>query len=311
MLTVLISTRNGQQTLPLTLDSLCAQTLTQSSWKLVIVDNGSNDETSQILDSYRGRLPISILSEQKPGKNRALNLARGEVEGDLVIFSDDDIIFPKDWLEKHRQAADNNLSFDIFGGSIYPHWPRTPETWILKYVPLGTVFSITEGSVPEGECSIGVVWGANFSVRRNVLDRFGLFPENIGPSGTQYAMGSESAVLYSLAAHGHRSFFVAQARVHHIIRPNQMERSWILGRAQRFGRGQSRLSFGNSAPVTELLGLPRWILRNLVTAFFRSFITIHAGNKFIAEWDVNYAIGYIREYRLCKKELGGRSFGVK
>jgi len=303
MLSILISTRNGQNTLPLMLHSLYDQTLEKSFWKLIIVDNGSIDNTRAILNSYRDRLPISILTEQRPGKNRALNLARGEVAGDLVLFSDDDVIFPKDWLEKHRQAADNNLDFDIFGGPILPNWPMTPEDWILKYVPLGTVFAITEGVIPEGECSIGVIWGPNFSVRRNVLEQFGPLPENIGPSGTQYAMGSESAFLYRLAEKGHRSFFINQAAVQHIIRPNQLERSWILSRAQRFGRGQCRLTFSKSGQVAELMGIPRWILPELALAFFKSRLTNDTGKKFIAEWNFNYAIGYIQEYRLCRKEL--------
>lgn len=303
MLSVLISTRNGAKTLPLMLDSLCAQTLSQSLWKLVIVDNGSTDETGTILGAYRDRLPMVILSEQKPGKNRALNLARAEATGDLVIFSDDDVIFPKDWLEIHRQVAHSNPEFDIFGGPIHPRWPETPQEWILKHVPLGTVFAITEGAVTEGECSIGVVWGANFSVRKTVLDRFGPLPENIGPSGSQYAMGSESAFLYRLAENGHRSFFVNQAAVGHVIRPNQLERSWILERAQRFGRGQSRLTFEKNGPVTELLGLPRWILPKCMAALFGRFTT-HESTRFKAEWDFNYALGYVCEYRICKRELG-------
>lgn len=303
LLSILISSRNGEKTLPLMLDSLYDQTLDKSFWKVIVVDNGSTDKTRAILDSYRNRLPISILTEQRPGKNRALNLALSEIVGDLVIFSDDDVIFSKDWLEKYRRAADENPDFDIFGGPILPNWPMNPEDWILNYVPLGTVFAITEGVIREGECSIGVVWGPNFSIRRDVLEHFGRLPENIGPSGTQYAMGSESAFLYRLAENGHRSFFINQATVQHIIRPNQLERSWILGRAQRFGRGQCRLGFDKSGPVAELMGFPRWIMLGLVQAFFKSRLTTDVGKKFMAEWDFNYAIGYIQEYCLCRKEL--------
>src|SRR2546429_408124 len=106
MLTVLIATRNGTKTLPALLKAYCAIVRPAGGWKLVIVDNSSTDGTQAIIASFKSRLPITSVLEQAPGKNAALNAGLPFVEGDLVVFSDDDAFPRPDWLVQLRTAAD-------------------------------------------------------------------------------------------------------------------------------------------------------------------------------------------------------------
>jgi hypothetical protein len=48
-------------------------------------------------------------------------------------------------------------------------------------------------------------------------------------------MGSETELLRRLHGQGHAGWFAAEARVTHIIRPEQLEERWIFDRAYRFG----------------------------------------------------------------------------
>ena len=73
MLTILMATYNGSGTLP---DVLCAYPALESpdgGWELVIVDNGSSDNTKDIIASFHQRLPLTYLFEPRRGKNVALN----------------------------------------------------------------------------------------------------------------------------------------------------------------------------------------------------------------------------------------------
>ena len=106
MLTVLIATRNGAHTLPRALSALAQLDSPAGGWKLVVVDNGSTDETKEIIQSFTGRLPITYVFEAAPGKNAALNAGLNKIEGDLVVFTDDDTLPHADWLVEMRQAAD-------------------------------------------------------------------------------------------------------------------------------------------------------------------------------------------------------------
>src|SRR5215471_5623735 len=103
MLTVLIATRNGAHTLPRCLAALGQLIAPVGGWKLIVVDNGSTDATREIVESFADRLPLTYLLEPRPGKNAALNAGLDHVEGDLVVFTDDDVLARPDWLVELRR----------------------------------------------------------------------------------------------------------------------------------------------------------------------------------------------------------------
>ena len=303
MITVLIATLNGEATLPQTLDSFCGLTAAPGTFKLVAVDNGSTDRTRAILESYRDRLPLTVMHTPEPGKNRALNLAMAHLEGDLVLFSDDDVVLPADWLDAYRQAAAAHPDMDIFCGPIAPLWPYEPPDWIRRNVPMGLIYALTEAEFPEGACTVRLAWGPNFGIRRDLLEAHLPLPENIGPKGKDYPMGSES-FLYPLADAGHRTCFVPAARVLHIIRPFQMEREWPLGRVYRYGRGYCRMAFNKQPrPSRELFGRPLWWVRAYLVVKLFAALSFDEDRRYKLEGKRRFLEGYLYEYRQIAAEL--------
>src|SRR5689334_11745006 len=108
MLTVLIASRNGEDTLGQVLDAYCRLDSPGGGWKLVVIDNASTDGTKSLVKSFETRLPLTYLFESAPGKNAALNQGLRVAEGDLVVFSDDDTVPRKDWLVQIRTVCDAN-----------------------------------------------------------------------------------------------------------------------------------------------------------------------------------------------------------
>src|SRR5580700_2544299 len=90
--TVLCATRNGESVLPRMLEAYCHVKAPTQAWKMVIVDNGSKDSTSAILESFKKRLPLETLAQPAVGKSRALNCGLSALEGRLAIITDDDAI---------------------------------------------------------------------------------------------------------------------------------------------------------------------------------------------------------------------------
>jgi glycosyltransferase involved in cell wall biosynthesis len=84
MLTVLMATYNGAMTLPYVLKKYTQLEPPAGGWKVIIVDNGSADQTKEIIATFSRRLPLTYLYEPKQGKNVALNKALPSVSGDLV-----------------------------------------------------------------------------------------------------------------------------------------------------------------------------------------------------------------------------------
>ena len=126
MLTVLMATHNGAKTLPRVLDAYLDLHEPPGGWKAIIVDNASTDDTADTVLSYAGHLPILLVREPRRGKNWGLNTGLQHVEGDLVVFTDDDIVPDPDWLVRMRQVADDQPDYDVFGGKIEPIWLHSP-----------------------------------------------------------------------------------------------------------------------------------------------------------------------------------------
>jgi len=305
MLTVLIAAYNGGKTLPAVLKAYRTIVPPHGGWQLVIVDNGSTDDTKEIIAAFRQCLPLTFLYEPTQGKNAALNTGLSCLSGDLVVLTDDDVLPRPVWLQHLRSAADSQPSFSLFGGPILPEWEYPPDDWILAWVPLGPTFAIVD-SLEDGPINPRLIFGPNMTVRADIFQRGYLFDETIGPKGTNYPMGSEAEFLKRLASAGFKAWHCKKATVDHIIRAFQMKQEWVLARAARYGRGQYRLA-AKSSPNSPMavLGVPIPLLLRMLAHGLRLADAQLRGNAerlFKAWWHWNYLIGQATEARLLQKE---------
>lgn len=267
-ISVVFSSFNGEKTLPTMMEALCTLKIPDEGLQIIAVDNASTDSTRLILDSYKNRLPIIIINEGKKGKNNALNKAIDYVEGDLVVFTDDDVVPDKYWLIYLKACADKNPSFNIFGGRILPRWPFSPPEWLLDGLPLGMLYAITDPKWNSGEIDVGNVWGPNMAVRKNVFDSGMRYSTDVGPDGSEtYMMGSEGDFTRKLGEMGMKAWFCRDAMVEHLIRPNQVTQAWVLNRFFRHGRSCYKYDHLKNSSVPCLFGIERWLYRKLFDSF--------------------------------------------
>ncbi len=301
MLTVLLATHDGAGTLPRVLEAYRRLVPPAGGWRLVLVDNASTDDTPAILKDFATRLPLLALRTERRGKNVALNLGLEHVDGDLVVLTDDDAVPEAEWLAALARAADRHQDCDLFGGQIDPLWPGEAPPWILRLVNLGATFAITGQGAREGPIPAAQVWGPNMAVRTRLFLAGHRFDESIGPQAGQYVMGSEVEFTCRLERLGHSAWFVPDARVGHIIRPHQVERSWVIQRAYRLGRHmfhQERDSFAGASDLFR--GAPRWKYRRFLVERWKALrgaVTRDFDQKFRADWEVSFLRGYLDEAR--------------
>lgn len=299
MLTVIFATRNGMRTLPAVLDAYLRLRPPQGGWKLVVVDNASTDRSSEIIASFRDRLPLTSISEEDPGKNAALNAAVVHIEGDLAVLTDDDVIPDPDWLVCMRSAADAQPAYSLFGGVVLPRWEVTPPDWVVKWVPPQPVFTLTPASLREGPVDNHFVVGPSMAIRTAVFDKGFRFDPTIGPRGTNYAMGSETEFVKRLERNGYAAWHVANAQVEHLIRDFQLTRSWILRRAVRLGRGQYRIGLAELTPdLPTWLGVPRHLFKEAArqtVLLSKGLLTLRGETIFRAQWELNVLRGQMSE----------------
>lgn len=301
MLTILMATHNGEKTLRRVLESWLSLESPSQGWKAVIVDNASLDGTAEFIRGYVDRLPITLISEEKRGKNYALNRGLRQIEGDLVVFTDDDTVPQPDWLLQMWSVADAQPGYDIFGGRIEPLWPTPPPDWFFQVVPLGVTFAATPDDLADGEVSPGMVWGPNLAIRSRVFAAGHRYDVAVGPQPGLYRMGSETEFTTRLSNLGYKSWHCKASRVGHIIRPHQMEPEWIIRRAYQFGRDiywKERDGYGSDSSM--LLGVPRWKYRRLLEELGKLAVATMKRDfekRFSARWEVQFLRGYLSEGR--------------
>lgn len=100
---VIIPTYNRAKLLRLTLESLIYQTLSKEEFEVIIVDDGSNDETKDIVASYEQLLNIKYVYQCDNGFRvaRARNLGVVLSEAPVCIFFDSGLLIEGKCLEEH------------------------------------------------------------------------------------------------------------------------------------------------------------------------------------------------------------------
>ncbi|OWV80248.1 glycosyl transferase [Rhizobium sp. R634] len=298
--TILFSTYNGAKTLPTMLDALCASTLPKDEWKIVAVDNNSNDNTAEVLNSYKERLPLEVYFEPKQGKQYALTLGFRHLEGELVILTDDDIIPEPDWIEQFLALADQQPHFSIFGGLIAPEWEETPEPWLMKYGHMGILYALND-DLPEGSISAALISGPNSAFRRSILGPGYIVHDGLGPDATvaQFPMGEDTAFALRLEKNGAKAFHSRRPRVRHIVRKGYVKEGWVLRRGERYGMGLVIIRPNLFDGKTKIGGLPigsalRWLLMAPASFFVKRFPS--SGFRFKLLWAQSVRQGILRQF---------------
>lgn len=110
MITVVIPTHRKPTLLRRTLSALEGQSYA-GEWEVVVVDDGSGDETPEVLREWGRRLPLrTIVLKENEGRSRARNHGWRGARGDTVLFLDDDILLETHGLAAHAAAQERRAA---------------------------------------------------------------------------------------------------------------------------------------------------------------------------------------------------------
>jgi glycosyltransferase involved in cell wall biosynthesis len=212
--------------------------------EIVIIDNNSTDKTDEVVNEFRSRLPVSLLTEPRPGKNCALNKALREcILREIVVFADDDVTPAKDWFQEIVRSTKRWPAIAVFGGKVDVLWPdeQQPEWAVADWIK---AFGFSWHHYADAEVLYrppACPFGPNLWVRKTVFDTVPLFDETIGPNSKNRIMGSETSFLRELQRQGFAMLHYPYAEVQHRIIRKDCRVSALRRRAYTFGRGQVRL----------------------------------------------------------------------
>jgi len=132
---LVIPTRNRAQALRLTLQHLAQCSYPFDEFEVLVVDDGSQDDTSGVLQEWAEKLPLRAFTQQHGGTSRARNRAIEEACGRHILFVDDDVLVPPDFLQRHARLQAAHPGHLVRGPVVnvprplYPPLPTLQQPW--------------------------------------------------------------------------------------------------------------------------------------------------------------------------------------
>jgi len=294
---VVICTLNRSRALTRALRAIEAQTgVAPEQAELVVVDNGSIDETPTIVKEFRryARFPVRWCVDERLGLSNARNRGVADARHELVVFLDDDAVPTPGWLAAHIATADETHA-DCVGGRITLAWETPRPAWLhpaldpfLGRIDLGD----DRGAFDFPHTYPG---GGNIAFRRAVFGQVGLFDPALGVRPGRLVGSEETDLCYRIERVGGRLVYEPRAHVTHPVPAAKLTKQWFRRRAYHAGR---------TACLVELRHFSRAALlaRNLGRLLTRpkpapGVAALHpppmAARLFLAEFRLLFALGYL------------------
>jgi glycosyltransferase involved in cell wall biosynthesis len=239
-LSLVICTRNRTAQLAESLRSLTSLQC-PVPWELVIVDNGSTDETQDVIRNFQEKndgesLVLKTVVEPQEGLGRARNTGWLMSRGDIIAFTDDDCYPADDFLSSILRCFEEHVRLGFVGGRILLH---DPEDYRITIQEKSCRQDLRPGnSLPNGVIHLpnGLIHGANFACRRAALESVNGFDERFG-AGALFCSGEDLDVLARMLARGWQGAYDPRPLVyHHHRRRTETEVSRLMRQYDR-GRG--------------------------------------------------------------------------
>jgi len=298
---VVIATHNRSALLARTLDALAGQRWPNDRLEIVVADNGSTDDTRAVVDAAAVRdraVRIHYLYVAEPGKSFAVNAALQVATGDLLLFTDDDVVPEPQWIER-MTAALVETGADFAAGRILPRWETAPPAWMSPAL-YGVLAVPDNGTARIPIAANGSIMpiGANMALRRAVVDRIGGLRGDLGKLEGTLRTGEDHEFFLRMLQAGYRGVYEPDAVVHHWVPRERLERRYFRRWLHQNGRDVAKLEAAYTPAVARLLGVPRYLWRQAAIdalTMVRAALAFDDRRRFASMLRLIWFAGYVRE----------------
>jgi glycosyltransferase involved in cell wall biosynthesis len=278
VISVIVPTRNRADLLRTAVESLDCQTLSKNEFEVIVVDNGSTDHTADLAFSLGEKWKnLRYVREPRPGLHEGRHRGLKEANGDVLVYIDDDIRATPSWLEAIAENfADPGVA--MVGGNNYPDFRGLIPGWLEKLWARPAMGGQGIGylsilSLPDGrrEMSPYLVWGCNFSIRKQVvLDAGGFHPDSVPRELIRFRGDGETHVSRYVLENKLRCNYDSRASVYHAVTRERMSFGYFRQRAFNQGVSDSYTRLRDSSTHRSLTDY-RMIANRLLGKVRRKF----------------------------------------
>lgn len=193
IISVVIPTFNRALLLERCLESFSKQTFPHDNFEVLVVDDGSSDQTRALLQQKYFSFKLSPLFCEHGGAAKARNRGIAEARGSIVLFTDDDCLPAPDFLKEHCKAHQKSGNLVVRGPIL------VVRTFQEIFYKTPSFFSL----------SMNFFCTSNASIERSILVELGGFDES-------FPRWEDAELAFRLRKRGLKMSFVMKAMVHHL-----------------------------------------------------------------------------------------------
>lgn len=245
-LSVVICCHNSEARLPETLRHLARQQLIDFPFEVIVVDNGSTDQTASI-SAELGRQffdqeILKVVSEPNTGLSNARRAGVMAAQYDLVLFCDDDNWLAPEYLHTAFNVMDQFPQVGVCGGKGEPPAGFEAPDWFGTYQHTWAVGpqNMAAGNLPPGNN----LYGAGMIIRKPFL-RFlydhGFVSLLTDRVGTDLVSGGDNEICWWYRHIGYQLRYEPRLTFVHAIPHNRVNAGYLIERSAAKGRTEAML----------------------------------------------------------------------
>jgi len=270
-------------------------------WELLVVNNNCMDNTREVVASYEAHLPLRLLFEPKQGLSHARNLAIQEAQGDVILWTDDDVLVDEKWMLEYTAGIQRHPNAAFFGGPVEPWFEATPPKWIKENLEIfATAFAYHNLGFEEQKLIQvqDLPFGANMAVRKKAYNGVRYDP-SLGRIGAMIISGEETQIFKHFLSSGLSGVWLPKAHVKHFVSKERLTRKYLSSYYQGYGRMLVRIENFSEQNLIRISRVPIRLIRSFMREYLKvamARITRRADHA--RHWKkLQEKIGQMKEYR--------------
>jgi len=271
---IVICTYNQAEALRNSLESINnSKDVTHSDIELLVIINNCTDNTLEICSKFENvsAFPFKYITEKEQGLSYARNRGIKESIGEIIIFTDDDVVVPDHWLSAILTTYETDRPDCVFG-KILPDWRNHKPEWFSP--PMSPAYALLDYG--DKKLNINTIdkefFGANFSMKKSILEDIGGFNVELGRKGEQLFIGEETQIFKHLIKCKKVVIYNPNAFLFHVIHENRKSKRFIKKYYKDIATSIALMTFHSEGK--KFLGVPHYKIKELILLFSSIFLNI-------------------------------------
>jgi glycosyltransferase involved in cell wall biosynthesis len=236
---VIIPTYNGVSHLKLTLDSFLQQSYPKDCYEIIIANNNSLDNTKKLLKQYcLMHKNVKTFVEKNQGSHYARNSAAKKAKGNILYFTDDDMIADANLLVELVKVFSLSPTVGSATGIVLPKFISPPPKWVCKSLINGYLSLTPESRIEELIITPNdIVFSCHQAVKKDVFFAAGGYNPDI-VNGI-WIGDNEVGLNLKIKELGFKFAYTAKSVIYHTIPESRTTLTYLINRLGNQGFSDS------------------------------------------------------------------------